>query len=82
MSEIQLNIHDAKTHLSRYLNNLSVDDRIVLCRRNQPIAEIRLLPSVKPRPRRLGSAAGDFIAKEQFFDPLPDEVLASFEGAP
>jgi len=82
MSEIQLNIHDAKTHLSRYLNNLSGDDRIVLCRRNQPIAEIRLLSSSKPSPRRLGSAFGDFVVNKQFFDPLPDEVLDSFEAPP
>lgn len=43
MPDVRLNIHDAKTHLSRYLNEMSGEDRIVVCRRNRPIAEIRLL---------------------------------------
>jgi antitoxin (DNA-binding transcriptional repressor) of toxin-antitoxin stability system len=82
MTEVRLNIHDAKTHLSRYLNELGHDDRIVLCRRNQPVAEIRLLP-LSPQeiqPRRLGLAEGDFVVDESFFEPLPNEMLDVFEG--
>jgi len=40
---IRLNIHEAKTHLSRYLARLRPGETIVLCRRNEPIAEIREL---------------------------------------
>lgn len=80
MSDVHLNIHDAKTHLSRYLNELGRDDRIVICRRNQPIAEIRLLPQVEEQPRRLGLAKGDFVVDEPFFEPLPEETLAAFAG--
>jgi antitoxin (DNA-binding transcriptional repressor) of toxin-antitoxin stability system len=82
MSDIYLNIHDAKTHLSRYLSELGGEDRIVLCRRNQPIAEIRRLPPAKSEPRRLGLAAGEFVVEEQFFEPLPDNILDGFEGKP
>lgn len=80
MSEVRLNIHDAKTHLSRYLNELGCGDRIVLCRRNQPIAEIRLLPQVDQPPRKLGLAEGEFLVDDAFFEPLPEEIIASFEG--
>ena len=37
---IKLNIHEAKTHLSKYLAKLKAGDRILLCKRNQPVAEI------------------------------------------
>lgn len=75
MSDVRLNIHDAKTHLSRYLNELGDEDRIILCRRNQPVAEIRLLRRTAERPRQLGLAEGEFVVDEQFFEPLPDELF-------
>jgi len=80
MNEVHLNIHDAKTNLSRHLNQLGPGDRIVLCRRNQPVAEIRLLPKARSEPRRLGHAEGEFTVDDSFFDPLPDDLLDAFEG--
>jgi antitoxin (DNA-binding transcriptional repressor) of toxin-antitoxin stability system len=41
---IKLNIHEAKTHLSRYLSRLAKGETITLCKRNVPIAEIRPIP--------------------------------------
>ena len=81
MSDIMLNIHEAKTNLSRYLNSLTGADRIVLCRRNRPIAEVRLLPEASGKPPcRLGLAKGQFAVAESFFAPLPPDVLDAFEG--
>lgn len=80
MKETHLNMHDAKTHLSRYLNEMAAEDRIVLCKRNQAFAEIRLLPPHDRQPRRLGAAKGDFVLGEEFFEPLPEEVILAFEG--
>jgi antitoxin (DNA-binding transcriptional repressor) of toxin-antitoxin stability system len=75
---IKLNIHEAKTHLSRYLNRLEQGDSILLCRRNTPIAEIRpLLPSRKGK-RPIGLAKGVLKVPKRFFDPLPPGVLESF----
>lgn len=75
-----LNIHEAKTHLSRHLNELGPDDRIVLCRRNRPIAEVRLIAAVEDQPRSLGLAGGEFSVDDAFFEPLPDEMLDAFDG--
>ena len=81
MSDIVLNIHEAKTNLSQYLNGLTGDDRIILCKRNRPVAEVRLLPEDRSRPpRRLGVAKGEFSVPETFFEPLPAEVVDAFEG--
>ena len=41
---ISLNINEAKAHLSKYLHAVETGETVVLCRRNVPVAEIRLLP--------------------------------------
>ena len=64
---IKLNIHEAKTHLSKYLARLEQGETIVLCRRNTPIAEIRPLPGVLSRPRPLGLAKGTIQILPSFF---------------
>jgi antitoxin (DNA-binding transcriptional repressor) of toxin-antitoxin stability system len=77
---IRVNIHEAKTHLSRYLKRLAKGEIIVLCRRNEPIAEIRPLPAPRRGRRPIGLAKGEFTVPPAFFEPLPDEELAAFEG--
>ena len=80
MPDVRLNIHDAKTHLSRYLNEMSGEDRIVVCRRNRPIAEIRLLKQDEAGAPRLGVAKGEFELTDGFFEPLPEDLLSAFRG--
>ena len=77
---IRLNIHEAKTHLSRYLKRLARGERILLCLRNVPIAEIRPLPAPETKPRPIGLAKGGFSVPPSFFQPLPDDVVRMFEG--
>ena len=77
---IRLNIHEAKTHLSRYLARLEAGETILLCRRNQPIAEIRALPQPPAKARPFGLSKGAFSVPSSFFEPLPDEEIAAFEG--
>jgi len=77
---IKVNMHDAKTHLSAYLARLKGDERIILCKRNAPIAEIRLLPRPNAKRRPIGLAADTFSVPESFFEPLPEETLAGFRG--
>ena len=77
---IRLNIHEAKTHLSRYLDRLQKGETIILCKRNVPIAEIRPLPRRRRSKRPIGLYRGQFEVPKTFFDPLPEEILRSFEG--
>jgi len=77
---IKINIHQAKTHLSRYLARLRPGDVIVLCRRNIPIAEIRPLPPARARKRPVGLARGEFSVPASFFTPLPEDLVRDFEG--
>lgn len=80
MSTTVLNIHEAKTHLSRHLTDLRPGDRIVLCRRNKPIAEILPLEQPDMTPRPIGLGRGLAVMKPDFFEPLPEELLELFEG--
>ena len=81
MTMIKLNVHEAKTHLSRYLKRMEEEGEIiVLCRRNIPVAEIRPLPARPLQPRPIGLAEGQFEVGPEFFEPLPDEVLRAFDG--
>lgn len=76
----RLNIHEAKTHLSRYLNELGEGDSILLCRRNRPIAEVRPLVSSPETQRPIGLGRGTVEIPESFFEDLPDDILRAFEG--
>lgn len=77
---IRLNIHEAKTHLSRYLKELAKDETIILCKRNIPIAEIRPIRPHREYQRPIGLAKGEFEVTSDFFEPLPEEMLAAFNG--
>ena len=76
----KLNIQEVKTHLSRYLPLLEKGETILLCRRNVPIAEIRPLPATRKTKRPIGLAKGEFSVPPEFFEPLPDDLLAAFAG--
>ncbi len=78
---IKLNVHEAKTDLSRYLKRLEEDGEvIILCRRNVPIAEIRPIPAKPRKLRPIGLAKGQFAVGPEFFEPLPEDLLRAFEG--
>ncbi|TVR90509.1 MAG: type II toxin-antitoxin system prevent-host-death family antitoxin [Spirochaetaceae bacterium] len=76
---LMVNIHDAKAHLSEYLNRLQHEGEIVLCKRNQPVAVIRPLPS--PRSTRaIGLEREHLNVPATFFDPLPEDLVKLYEG--
>ena len=77
---IRLNVHEAKTHLSRYLEKLERGETIVLCKRNIPIAEIRPLPKRRQEKRPIGLAKGQFHVPPEFFKPLPPNLIDAFNG--
>lgn len=78
---LTLNVQEAKTNLSRYLDQVAKGEVIVLCKYNKPIAEIRAISdSVAPKPRKPGLWKGKFALGPEFFAPLPDELIAYFDG--
>jgi prevent-host-death family protein len=70
-------VHEAKTHLSRLLQDVANGDEVVITRRGEEVA--RLVPS-QHGARRFGVDRGRFVVPEDFDAPLPDELLRAFES--
>lgn len=71
---MSVNIYEAKTHLSRYLNKVEEGNVILLCRKGYPIAEIRSVSPKKHQKKRLfGLGKGKGHIPDSFFDELTDE---------
>ena len=74
-----VNVHEAKTHFSKLLRRVARGDEILIARAGKPIA--RLLPIAQGRPPPvLGADRGKFTVPEDFDAPLPEDVVAAFEG--
>ena len=75
---VTVNVHEAKTHLSRLLKQVEAGEDVVIARNGNPVA--RLVGCKKRGKRKPGSMAGLFKVPDSFFDPLPEEELAAWEG--
>ena len=74
-----LNIHAAKTHLSRLIEEVAEGEEVVIAKAGRPVA--RLVPFGKtPGKRTLGILKGRLKVPRDFDAPLPDEVITAFEG--
>ncbi len=74
-----VNIHAAKTHLSRLVDQAAAGEEIVIARAGKPVARLVPLEALKPK-RILGLGKGVFDIPDDFDAPLPDDILAVFEG--
>lgn len=74
-----INIHEAKTHLSRLLEQVAGGEEIVIAKAGKPIA--RLVPlEAPPKRRRLSLLKGKLNVPDDFDAPLTGDELAMFEG--
>ena len=73
---MDVNVHEAKTHLSRLLERVSLGEEVTIMKAGKPVA--RLVPVEKPHRRQLGWAAGEFVVPEDFDAPLPADLEDSF----
>lgn len=74
-----VNIHEAKTQFSRLVDAAANGEEIVIAKAGVPAA--RLVPVERPKVvRRFGGLKGKVRIADDFDAPLPDEVLAGFEG--
>lgn len=74
-----VNVHQAKTHLSKLLQRVAAGEELVIANRGVPVA--RLLPVTVRRPHReLGTERGKLKVSGDFDAPLPPELLAQFYG--
>ncbi|HEU0073041.1 MAG TPA: type II toxin-antitoxin system prevent-host-death family antitoxin [Dehalococcoidia bacterium] len=75
---MRVNIHEAKTNLSRLLERVEQGEEVIVCRAGKPLA--RLVRYIEPTlPRRPGGLKGQIWIADDF-DELPEEVAAAFRG--
>ncbi len=73
-----VNVHQAKTQLSRLLAEVEAGDEVVIARNGKPVA--RLVSYERRGKRRFGALAGRIAIDDSFFDPLPEAELSAWEG--
>ena len=78
---IMVNIHEAKAKLSEFLDRVAAGDRVMICKRNQPVAELRAVEQKRTEPRPIGGAKG-IVVLPSFFDPMPDDFIDAVESGP
>ncbi len=76
-----VNIHAAKTQLSRLVDQAAAGEEIVIARAGRPVARlVSLMADTGKGRRQLGSLAGSIHVPDDFDAPLPDALLDAFEG--
>jgi prevent-host-death family protein len=75
---MEVNIHEAKTHLSRLLQRVAAGEQVTIARSGVPVARLVALEPKAKRP--LGFARGKIWIADDFDAPLPNDLLAAFYG--
>ena len=74
-----VNIHEAKTHLSRIVDEVAAGAEVIIAKAGKPMA--RLSPIAAPlRNKRLGLLKGKIKVPDDFNAPLAEDILSQFEG--
>ena len=76
------NVFEVKARLSEYLDRAARGERIVICRHNRPVAELRAVEDIRTEPRPIGPLPGQptFEVPASFFEPMSEEELNLWEG--
>ena len=78
-----VNVHEAKTHLSKLLDRVRAGEEIVIAKAGKPYALLIPAEPLTHAPRRQPGALKGVIPPipdSAFFDPLPEEELEAWEG--
>ena len=75
-----IKIDELQRDLLDFLERVQQGETLVIMKGDQPVAEVKPLPSPPPRQRPFGLCAGEFKLPDDFDAPLPEAVLREFEG--
>ena len=79
MTKAIINIHEAKTNLSRIVDDVAAGAEVVIAKAGKPMARLVPLAAV-PRTKKLGLLKGKIHVPDDFNAPLDDATLVRFEG--
>ncbi len=74
-----VNLHEAKTHLSRFVDQAAAGEEILIARAGKPVARLVPLATVTPQPRSLGLGKGRFTLPKDFDQRHAEDIQRMFE---
>ena len=74
-----VNIHDAKTHLSRIVEEVAAGAEVIIAKAGKPMARLSPIATLA-KAKKLGLLKGKIKVPDDFNAPLDEKVLAKFEG--
>jgi prevent-host-death family protein len=77
---MEVNIHEAKTHLSRLLQRVASGEEITIAHAGKPVARLLPIAPENKKIRPLGMDRGKIWIADDFDAPLPDDLLKAFYG--
>ena len=77
---MQVNIYEAKTRLSELVDQASRGETVVIAKSGTPMAKLVPLSHGPKRKIKYGLMKGEIEIADDFDAPLPDDILAAFEG--
>jgi len=77
---MEVNVHEAKTHLSKLLRKVAEGEEITIARAGVPVAKLTRIEPKLGKKRPLGMDRGKIWIADDFDAPLPDDLLKSFYG--
>ncbi len=72
------NIHEAKTNLSKLITRVINGEEIIIAKSGDPVAKLVPILKRNKKDRTPGSAIGKIKIYDDFYSPLPDEIINSF----
>jgi len=77
----QVNLYEAKTHLSQLVKEAAAGREIIIAKAGEPVARLVPLAAESSPVREPGQWKGKIWIADDFDDPLPEDILALFEGS-
>jgi antitoxin (DNA-binding transcriptional repressor) of toxin-antitoxin stability system len=73
-------IEEMQRDLKGYLERVHAGETLIVLQADEPLAEIKPVAPGALIPRPFGLCAGEFTVPDDFDEPLPEEIISSFEG--
>src|SRR3954452_24998372 len=83
LTMLMVNIAEAKAKLSEYVEAVARGERVIICNRNKPVAELRAMEQAPEQPRDLSPMfPGATFMTDAFFEPMSESELHDWFGGP
>lgn len=77
---IRVDVEEIRKDLLAYLQRVEIGETLIITREDKAVAEIKPIMHAAKTLRPYGLCAGEFTVPDDFDEPLPEEILAEFEG--